>query len=127
MGIVEIVLIIAGAVICILGYLMPSRKEDVDETLQQLISEDEIRKVVDKEIEDAKTHIVNVVDETITYAMEKTERSMERVTNEKIMAVNEYSDTVLEEINKNHKEVLFLYDMLNAVMRLLMRILSSHI
>ncbi|MDE7342217.1 MAG: DivIVA domain-containing protein [Lachnospiraceae bacterium] len=113
MGIVEIVLIIAGAVICILGYLMPSRKEDVDETLQQLISEDEIRKVVDKEIEDAKTHIVDVVDETITYAMEKTERSMERVTNEKIMAVNEYSDTVLEEINKNHKEVLFLYDMLN--------------
>ena len=38
---------------------------------------------------------------------------LERVTNEKIMAVNEYSDTVLEEINKNHKEVLFLYDMLN--------------
>lgn len=113
MSVVEIVLIIAGAVICILGYLMPSRKEDMDETLQQLISEDEIRKVVDKEIEEAKTHIVDVVDETVTYAMEKTERSMERVTNEKIMAVNEYSDTVLEEINKNHKEVLFLYDMLN--------------
>ena len=30
-----------------------------------------------------------------------------------MMAVNEYSDTVLEEINKNHKEVVFLYDMLN--------------
>lgn len=113
MGVVEIVLIIAGAVICIIGYLMPSRKEDMDETLQQLISEDEVRKVVDKEIEEAKTHIADVVDETVTYAMEKTERSMERVTNEKIMAVNEYSDTVLEEINKNHKEVLFLYDMLN--------------
>ena len=113
MSVIEIILIIAGAVICILGYLMPSRKEDMDDTLQQLISEDEIRKVVDKEIEEAKTHIADVVDETVTYAMEKTERSMERVTNEKIMAVNEYSDTVLEEINKNHKEVLFLYDMLN--------------
>ncbi len=112
MGIVEIVLIIAGAIICILGYLMPSRKEDMDETLQ-LISEDEVRKVVDKEIDAAKSHITDIVDETVTYAMEKTERSMERVTNEKIMAVNEYSDTVLEEINKNHKEVLFLYDMLN--------------
>lgn len=32
---------------------------------------------------------------------------MERLTNEKIMAVNEYSDTVLEEINKNHKEAVF--------------------
>lgn len=113
MSVIEIVLIIAGAAVCILGYLMPSRKEDMDETLQQLISEDEIRKAVDKEIEEAKTHIADVVDETVTYAMEKTERSMERVTNEKIMAVNEYSDTVLEEINKNHKEVLFLYDMLN--------------
>ena len=50
MGIVEIILIIAGAVICILGYLMPARKEDMDETLQ-LIGEDEVRKVVDKEVE----------------------------------------------------------------------------
>lgn len=112
MGIVEIILIIAGAVICILGYLMPARKEDMDETLQ-LIGEDEVRKVVDKEVEEAKTHISDIIDETVSYAIEKTERSMERVTNEKIMAVNEYSDTVLEEINKNHKEVLFLYDMLN--------------
>lgn len=52
MGIVEIILIIAGAVICILGYLMPARKEDMDETLQ-LIGEDEVRKVVDKEVEEA--------------------------------------------------------------------------
>lgn len=112
MSVVEIILIIAGVVICILGYLMPARKEDMDETLQ-LISEDEVRKVVDKEVGEAKAHIADIIDETVSYAMEKTERSMERVTNEKIMAVNEYSDTVLEEINKNHKEVLFLYDMLN--------------
>lgn len=112
MSIVEIILIIAGAVICILGYLMPAKKEDMDETLQ-LIGEDEVRKVVDKEVGEAKTHISDIIDETVSYAIEKTERSMERVTNEKIMAVNEYSDTVLEEINKNHKEVLFLYDMLN--------------
>lgn len=112
MGVVEIILIIVGAVICILGYLMPARKEDMDETFQ-LISEDEVRKVVDKEVGEAKAHIADIIDETVSYAIEKTERSMERVTNEKIMAVNEYSDTVLEEINKNHKEVLFLYDMLN--------------
>ena len=29
------------------------------------------------------------------------------------MAISEYSNTVIEDINKNHKEVLFLYDMLN--------------
>ncbi len=112
MSIIEIVLIIAGIIIFALGYLLPARKKDVDEDVQ-LISEDEVRKLVAQEVEGAKEHIADIVDETVNYAMEKTERSMERVTNEKIMAVNEYSDTVLEEINKNHKEVLFLYDMLN--------------
>ena len=38
---------------------------------------------------------------------------MERISNEKIMAVNEYSDTVLDAIHKNHEEVMFLYDMLS--------------
>ena len=46
--------------------------------------------------------------------MEKTERSLERISNEKIMAVNEYSETVLQQINKSQQEIMFLYDMLNA-------------
>ena len=78
-----------------------------------MISEEEVRKMVAREIEGVRGKISDIVDETSNYAIEKTERAMERVTNEKIMAVNEYSDTVLEEINKNHKEVVFLYDMLN--------------
>ena len=45
--------------------------------------------------------------------MEKTERVMEKTSNEKIMAINEFSNTVLEQIGKNHKEAVFLYDMLN--------------
>ena len=108
----EIVLIIIGAGIFLLGYLLPAGKKDVDEEVQ-LISEAEIRKLVDGEAESVREKISDIVDETIGYSIEKTERAMERVANEKIMAVNEYSDTVLEEINKNHKEVTFLYDMLN--------------
>ncbi|MCM1086811.1 MAG: DUF6115 domain-containing protein [Muribaculaceae bacterium] len=112
MGVTEIILIIAGVIAFALGYILPTRKRNMDEELQ-LISEDEVRKLIDRETEGVKEHIADIVDETITYAMEKAERSMERLTNEKIMAINEYSDTVIEEINKNHKEVLFLYDMLN--------------
>ena len=112
MSATEIVLIVIGALIFLLGYLMPARKKDIDEEVQ-LISEDEIRKLVSIETEHVKDQIEDIVEETINYSMEKAERAMERLTNEKIMAVNEYSDTVLEEINKNHKEVVFLYDMLN--------------
>ena len=112
MSATEIILIVIGVAIFLLGYLMPARKKDIDEEVQ-LISEDEIRKLVASETEHVKDRVEDIIDETVTYSIEKTERAMERVMNEKIMAINEYSDTVLEEINKNHKEVVFLYDMLN--------------
>lgn len=112
MSVIEIVLIIIGALLFLLGYLLPARKKDLDEEVQ-LISEDEIKKLIAKEVDGVKEQISSIVDETIEYSMEKAERSMEKVSNDKIMAVGEYSDTVLEQINKNHKEVVFLYDMLN--------------
>jgi len=112
MGLMEIVLIIIGLAAFVLGFLLPADKGGSSQSAVQ-IDEEDIRNVVEKEVEDAKSQISDIVDETITYAMEKTERSMDRLTNEKMLAVNEYSDTVLGEINKNHKEVVFLYDMLN--------------
>ena len=112
MSVIEIVLIIIGAGVFLLGYFLPAGKMDADEEVQ-LISEAEIRKLVEGETETVREKVSDIVEETIGYSIEKTERAMERVANEKIMAVNEYSDTVLEEINKNHKEVTFLYDMLN--------------
>lgn len=77
------------------------------------MSREAIKAMVDREIDNVRAHVDDVVDETVTYAMEKTERSLERLSNEKIMAINEYSDTVLSEIHRNHEEAMFLYDMLN--------------
>lgn len=112
MSAAEILLIIIGIVIFVLGYFLPARKKDVDEEVK-LISEDEIRKLIANQTSDVQDKIADIVDETVRYTMEKTERSMEKICNEKILAIGEYSDTVLGEINKNHKEVVFLYDMLN--------------
>ena len=101
-----------GIVIFIGSFLIPERKTRSGKE-EVVIDEKKIHDLVEKEVEEAQGKITDIVDETITYAMEKTERSMDRLTNEKMMAVNEYSDTVLSEINKNHQEVVFLYDMLN--------------
>lgn len=109
---IEIVLVLLGMIIFTVSFLLPAGRKGSEPDVQQ-IDEDEIKAIIEKEVKDAQAKIGDIVDETITYAMEKTERSMDRLTNEKMLAVNEYSDTVLEEINKNHKEVVFLYDMLN--------------
>lgn len=112
MGTLEIVLLLVGGVIFVLSFIIPAKMEEMSRETKELV-EDEVKNIVNKEMDGMKGKIEDIVDETVTYAMEKTERSLERVSNEKIMAVNEYSDTVLEDINKNHKEVMFLYDMLN--------------
>ena len=112
MGVTEFILVAVGVAVFLLGYLLPAKKKDMDEEVQ-MISEDEIRRLIAGETEKVKDRIADIVDEAVSYSIEKTERAMERLSNEKIMAINEYSDTVLEEINKNHKEVVFLYDMLN--------------
>ncbi len=113
MGILEVILLLVGAVLAVLSFVLPVTKEEVaGET--KVLAKEEIKSMVDSEMEGIRQHMDDVVDEAIGYAVEKTERSLERLTNEKIMAVNEYSDTVLEEIHKNHEEAMFLYDMLNA-------------
>lgn len=113
MGVLEIVLLIAGAIIFVLSFLLPGSKEEISNGTKELAKE-EIKTMVSVEMDKVRVHVDDVVDEAVGYAVEKTERSLERLTNEKIMAVNEYSDTVLQEIHKNHEEVMFLYDMLNS-------------
>jgi hypothetical protein len=112
MGVLEIVLLIIGGVIFAASFVIPVRKEEVSESARTLVKE-EIETLVADEMNKIRSHVDDVVDEAVGYAMEKTERSLERLSNEKIMAVNEYSDTVLKEIHRNHEEVMFLYDMLN--------------
>ena len=107
-----IVFLIIGAVILVISFMLPIRKEtNMDAT--DALARREIEDLVSLEMDSIKTHVDEVVEEAIEYAMEKTERSLERLSNEKIMAVSEYSDTVLAEIHRNHEEVMFLYDMLN--------------
>lgn len=105
-------MLILGIGVFVASFVLPEKKEKLKEEDRRL-GEAEIKKMVDASLEEVKTKVADTADETISDIMEKTERSLERITNEKIMAVNEYSDTVLEAIHKNHDEAVFLYDMLN--------------
>lgn len=111
MDIMEGILLAAGGIVFVLSFFLPAKEERKPETGK--LAEEEIRKLVGQEMETVRSHVDDVVEEAVGYAVEKTERSLERLSNEKIMAVNEYSDTVLAEIHRNHEEAMFLYDMLN--------------
>lgn len=110
MGILEIVLLIAGVIIFTGSFFLPLGGEK-NTGIDQKAAKEEIHGLVEEEMNNVRSKKMEEISED---AIEKAERALERLTNEKIMAVNEYSDTVLQEIHKNHEEAMFLYDMLNS-------------
>ncbi len=112
MEVMEIILLIIGIGVFVASFVLPAAKEE-QPVVDRELTKEEINSLVKEQMKEIKGQVDDTVNEAVDYAMEKTERSLERISNEKIMAVNEYSDTVLAEINKNHQEVMFLYDMLN--------------
>lgn len=109
----------AGVILLLLGiaafaasYFIPD-KDKTDDKKDLERKREQIRKLIDSEIDGMKLRVNEATNESVEYSMDKSERALEKITNDKIMAVSEYATTVMEEIDRNHKEVLFLYDMLN--------------
>lgn len=110
MEVYQIVLLILGIVIFVLSFVIP---EKIGAHFDRKETEQEVKELLDGEVKKAIDKLESQADETVGEAVDRAERSLERISNEKIMAVNEYSDTVLSDIHKNHEEVVFLYSMLD--------------
>ena len=107
----EIALLATGVIIFVISFLMP--EVPMKKSSREIAAEkEEARRLVEQEVDTMRLRVGEATNETVEFAVDKAERSLEKVSNEKIMAVGEYAGTVLEEINKNHQEVMFLYDML---------------
>ena len=112
MGLTEILLILLGILAFVASFVIPEKLNDRD-SANVKIPEEKIKELIENEVKQASFQIEEKVEETVAATTEKTERYMERMSNEKIMAIQEFSDTVISQINKNHEEAVFLYDMLN--------------
>lgn len=109
----EITLILVGIVFLIGSFMVKDKlsKNDLDKIAD--MSAEELKVITEKEIKNAESAIDGMLDEHIASKTDETKRNLEKETNSKIMAINEYSDTVLDSINKSHNEIMFLYSMLN--------------
>lgn len=112
MSVLGITLLILGVIIFAVSFFLPDKEENVSRKDKEKQRE-EIRKMMEKELDGMKLRVNEATNETVKYGMDECERSLEKISNEKIMAVSEYASTIMEEIENNHKEIMFLYDMLN--------------
>lgn len=113
MTIVEITLIIIGIIFLIGSFMVKDKLSAKDINYISQLSEKELGIIVSNQLKKAENQIVTTVNETVDETSEITKRELEKETNEKIMAISQYSDTVLESMNKSHNEIMFLYSMLN--------------
>ena len=113
MTILEIVLLIIGLGLCIGSFFVSERLSEKDRENLQKLTKDQIEEIIKDKMADAKVEMEDKLSATIDEAMDEMDRKTDKETNEKIMQISEYSDTVLESVDKSHKEVTFMYSMLN--------------
>lgn len=109
----QIVLLLVGVVFMIGSFMMTERLSSSEINRISELSVDEIDKIVSRSLDKASGQIETTIDNQIEGSIDKVDRAIEKETNEKIMAISEYSDTVVESMNKTHNEIMFLYSMLN--------------
>lgn len=110
---VEVVLILIGVAFLVGSFFVTEKLSQQDLEQISLMSEADLKVIAEKQVEEVKSQVESSVEEIIDESLEITKRGLEKETNNKIMAVSEYSDTVLENINKAHNEIMFLHSMLN--------------
>ena len=110
---VEITLIIVGIIFLLVSFLVQEKLSPKDIESITSLSENELKIIAEKQLKNANDQIEDAITDTVEEKKETTKRELEKETNEKIMAIDEYSNTVLESMNKTHNEILFLYSMLN--------------
>lgn len=110
---IEIFLLLAGCVFMVGSFFITEKLSPSELNKIAELSQEELRRIVDSEIQNAGPRIEEKVDDQIDASSDLVQRALEKETNLKIMAISDYSDTVIENMNKTHNEIVFLYSMLN--------------
>lgn len=106
----EIVLLIVGFACVCISFFVARNKQD------ESVEDGEGRASAvwtEKEEQMIRDRVNDILEERQNELVDSTEDKMNRLCNDKIMAVDEFSRQILEKIENNHQEVVFMYNMLN--------------
>lgn len=109
-----VVMIIIGLILSIASFFISekiSKKEDSFNV--DLLTVDENYEFSERELRIIRRKIEDVIANQAKDILYETNESLSNMANEKTLALGDYAVAVCEEIEKNHKEVMFLYSMLD--------------
>ena len=103
----EIIFVLLGVGILIASCFVGRKDKNSDAAV--LLSED----VLEVYKQELTKYADRMMEEKSEAVVVKTDDYLSKISNEKIMSVNDFTTQIMEKIDANHKEVVFLYDMLN--------------
>lgn len=103
----EVVLLVVG-MICVAASFLLGEREGKSSSEKVIASE-----LTEQQKEQIRKQIDDVVEEQLQNVSERTEAKLDKISNTKMLEMNDYAETIIGEINRNHNETVFLYDMLN--------------
>ena len=117
MDTIVIICLIAGAVCIGASFLMKEKTEIDNQEKEKLAEEIRVKALSEESIKKVMTEVEKKFTGKLSdIAEDKLEGNTDRmseIANNKMLAINEMSGQLIEKIEQNHKEVIFLYDMLN--------------
>lgn len=108
---IEIVLVIIGFTCTCVSFFVARKQEN-----EKPEGEDSVRTTevwTEREEEMIRERVNFILSDRQNELVDLTEEQLNRICNEKIMAIDEFSKPLLEKIENNHQEVIFMYNMLN--------------
>lgn len=85
------------------------KEKIVEEIRSKALSTESLKNVMNKVEKDFTGKLSDIAEDKLVSSAD----NMAEITNNKMLAINEMSGQLIEKIEQNHKEVIFLYDMLN--------------
>lgn len=113
-----IIVTIIGIICIVVSFMLVSsdekkeeKKDDAESSTSGRITDE--YELDEEEIAILQRKVSDKISEDVNEIIYNADSSLSTMTNEKMMALGDYAVTVCDEIEKNHKEVMFLYSMLN--------------
>lgn len=109
-----VVMIIIGLILSIASFFISEKMTKKEDSFNvDLLTVDENYEFSERELRIIRRKIEDVIANQAKDILYETNESLSNMANEKTLALGDYAVAVCEEIEKNHKEVMFLYSMLD--------------
>lgn len=106
-GLDIVILIIGGLLILVSCFLVERKKSE-----EPKLAEETTKRQLQESLQQFELQAQAALEEAASACTDETKEELNRLTNEKIIAVSEFGEQLLAKLENSHQEVVFLYDMM---------------